>query len=179
MQWWQSFEWQVLSVLVSFLALVVSGISLWVAHLRGPNIEIARPGRTWPPKGEEFGLDAENYALEVRILVANTGVKPGVLFGLQLEAMDGSIKGHPLAPPPEDSLPMVLEAGKGWTTVAKITVGRGAETWKEYTEKRKAIRMKISYLASCWTGGNKSKSTIMDVDLAPLRASIMAQMNKR
>jgi len=172
-------DWTI-SVL-ALLSLVISITTLYLAHLRGPNISLATPGKEVYPchglttttlqpinKEEQHG----HFVLESRLLVANTGLRPGILFGFRLDPADNAVVTYELDPRPETMLPMILPPGEGWQTLASIQITSKSEPWKNYLESKKTVSMQAVYWVSTTFRHKKKETTKLNIDLAPLYASV-------
>lgn len=171
-------DWTI-SVL-ALLSLVISVTTLYLAHLRGPNISLAAPGKIYPCHGltttalQPISKEDQHghFVLVSRLLIANTGLRPGILFGFRLDPADNAIVTYELDPRPEVMLPMILPPGEGWQTLGSIQITSKSQPWKNYLESKKTITMQAVYCVSTTFWHKKEKTVELNIDLAPLYESV-------
>jgi len=172
-----SIDWTAAIALVS---LVVSVVTLYVAHLRGPNINLAMPGKkTYPCQGLRHGSlhtaadesQARGDILDANLLVANAGNRAGILFSFRLDPRDSRVTDYICAPLPEWELPRVLPPGEGWRTRVSVQIPDNADLYRDDLRSPKALQMDVVYRVSASLGRTREKTTKVYIDLAPLCAS--------
>ncbi len=84
-----------LAVVIALASFIVSVMTLYVAHLKGANINLAVPGKVYPchgiqtqtlrhlPKDDSVG----HYVLKSNLLIANTGNRSGVLYSFRVDPL--------------------------------------------------------------------------------------------
>jgi hypothetical protein len=165
---------------VAGLSLFVSLLTLYLAHLRGPNINLAVPGKVYPCHKVYPGtllitsrLDEINcFVVVSNLLVANTGLRPGVLFSFQVDQEDSAVVHHEFEPSPDRLLPLTLSPGEGFRTRLSLQTTSESEQWRDFLKRKRAISVRITYRVSTSLGRNKSKTEELRIDLAPLREHV-------
>jgi hypothetical protein len=158
--------------LMAAIALVVSIITLYLAHLRGPSIKLARPGGLFDLKGIEWLDGHSTVGLDVRLLVANVGNRPGVLFWVKVAVHDQAIREHPTTPRSEDELPRLLLAGEGWTTDVRLVVHPRDGSWNAFFQEHDTLDFDVIFLASASLVGVKQPSEKVRVRLDALKKEV-------
>ncbi len=102
------------SLLVAGLSFLVSLVTLYEAHLRGPQIDFMVPSN--PSLIKSRSADAQKLEAQMKILVFNTGNRPGVLHDLSVISDDDApldVSTHWDAPEALP-LPLLLPASGEW-----------------------------------------------------------------
>jgi hypothetical protein len=175
----QPFDW---SLRIAFGSLLLSVITLYLAHLRGPNINIAVPDHIYPihglitqtmrnpPKADIAG----HYVIVSNLLIANTGISSGILYSFRIDPDDKAVFYYELDPNPDRELPITIPPGEGWQTRLSVQISSGQKSWLEFVEGKKTINMKVEYLVSASFGRKRQKKAELKINLVPLAASIQA-----
>jgi hypothetical protein len=170
------------SLMIAIISLVLSVLTLYFAHLRGPNISVAIPNDVYSlhglhtqtlrpvPKRNNGG----HYVILSNLLVANTGISSGVLYSFRVDPNDSAVFHYELHPHPDRELPTTIPPGESWKTTLSIQISSGQKSWMEFAESKQTINMKVSYLASASLGRKIRREIELKISLAALTESVRA-----
>lgn len=71
-------------IIISAIAIIISLITLYVAHLRGPNIQFADPREWIKPSYYSFGPGENEGSIDINLLILNAGIRSGILFDINI-----------------------------------------------------------------------------------------------
>ena len=168
------------TVVLALASLVVSFLTLYLAHLRGPDINLAVPGKLYYCHGLKSGSIKpdisgnhwSHFVLESNLLIANTGLRPGVVFSFRVDPADSVIVDYGLDPEPETIYPVALLPGESLAMKLSVQIRPKPETWPVYLARERSVQLRAVYLVSTSFGRTKEKIVKLPIDLAPLKATI-------
>ena len=77
-------DWEIVKdwapIIISAIAIIISLATLYVAHLRGPNIRLADSGDRFIPIEEYIRSEGRSAAIRLNLLFMNMGNRSGILF---------------------------------------------------------------------------------------------------
>ncbi len=165
--------------IASFVSLAISLITLYLAHLRGPDIKLTIQGKIFPCKGFSYnGLD-DSFTIDTRFLVANTGNRSGILFDFRLDPANDSVRSYRLDPRPENELPLPLLAGEGWATSAHIGVKPRIGSWDNFLPRIDTLQMRAMLVTSASFGRVIHRYVKLNIDLKPMKDSAPEILGKK
>jgi hypothetical protein len=82
-----------MDIILSVVAIIISTITLYMAHIRGSNIILATNNSKYYTKG--FGGDEHNRKYEYRVIVANIGIRSGIFFDINIRNVNCEYKNIP------------------------------------------------------------------------------------
>jgi len=116
-------DWNV-SVL-AIISLVVSIITLYLAHLRGPNIFIPSKSKSLSPFSIKLNNFDLNHFVEVnascRILFINNGIRPGILYSVEMKPMH-LFNCYNIQPDILTALPVCIQPGESFEFIFKFNL---------------------------------------------------------
>jgi hypothetical protein len=170
------------SLMIAVISLVLTVLTLYFAHLRGPSISVAIPNDVYPlhglhtqtlrpvPKKSSGG----HYVILSNLRVANTGISSGVLYSFRVDPNDSAVFHYELHPHPDRELPTTIPPGESWKTTLSVQISSGQRSGVEFAESKQTINMKVSYLASASLGRKIRREIDLKISLAPLTESVRA-----
>lgn len=200
-------EWTALRTIAAYLAilvscvltipaLIISVVTLYVAHLRGPKIKLAKAERphkcsgvVHAPNPQEYDpdrlqdvygdpiQDPEAARLDTNIIVANQGNRSGILFDFIVhpgnETARDVIRYIKLTPAPDEELPISLRPGEGWKTTLSMYVKSKSTTLEDFVGEKQILLVQAEYWASSGLFGRQHKQEDFRVELESLRQALI------
>lgn len=160
-----------IALVLSIISVVASVITIYLAHLRGPNVRIAVPGDYFPLRGLAFDPNTRRAMADVSVLVANEGIRPGILFSLHLDPVDEEIRSFKPQEGSLENLPTILLAGDGLKTGFSAGIAPTDGSWEEFLGSKKTVRVKATYRCTASFGRVVNRNTLIQIDLRPVLAS--------
>lgn len=157
-------------IILSSIAVGISVVTLVVTHLRGPDIKVVTAHSLYPIRGLMYDNSAKLAFFEVNLLVANLGVRPGVLFQLMVDAVNHEITAI-LQGPATESLPIVIQAGDGWQTILRLALSPAPETWTNFLAAHEYVTLSARWKATASFGRERNETKEIRIDLSPIKAS--------
>jgi hypothetical protein len=161
-----------LPIFISAVAAIISLVTLYIAHLRGPNIQLADIGEIISPVYQYIDLNLRTATILVNILFVNGGNRSGILYDYQITGADFLSQVQYDDPQPETILPTVISAGNGLRFKPKIKVllQRG-EDWFGNLKNIDFITVEITYKTSTSFPWNRMKKHKIKVGIEGLKAT--------
>ena len=157
-------------ILISAIAIIISIITLYVAHLRGPNIQLADPGDLYSPVKSYFGNEQNIAILVINLLFVNSGNRSGILYKYDIPKGDLLVNISHVDPIPKKLLPLVITAGEGFPMPPYLRLAKpGDKEWENVLVNREHIEIEVVYKTSTGFLGNRTKMKKVRIDIHDLK----------
>lgn len=143
------------SLIISIFSLVLACISLYFAHLRGPLLELEISSNPYIIQGFRGHGTIDEFFL--RIVIANRGNSPGLLYSIDVENTD-LVKIKELDFDPQNEMPMVINSGESFPSKLLLTMNRPE------VKKNKYPTIKVNYTVSASLGRKRTKNELIELD---------------
>jgi hypothetical protein len=154
-------------IAIALIAVIVSLVTLYIAHLRGPNIRLADPGDLISPERSTYERNENIATLAINLLVINLGNRSGIVH--KLEILKGDLfvqaiyKEHV-------NYPFVVHAGQGFHILPVITIAKPADlSWKDTFRNRDYVTIEVTYNVNTGIFWNRSKKSVLKIDIKDLK----------
>jgi hypothetical protein len=162
--------------ILPIVALVISFISLYFAHLRGPDIYLVMHGKKYPTikvKDHYYTREKSNesdgfFEILSRFLVVNTGLRPGILLDFRFVSLEQFIDRIEFDPRPESILPIPISPGEGIQIETSIFIKMETEFLSDTPSKKNTLKLRANYLVSASLGRKIRKNKTIFIDLTRL-----------
>lgn len=157
-------------IVISAVAVVISLVTLYIAHLRGPNIQLADPGDLYSPARSYFGSEVNIAYLVINLLFVNSGNRSGILYEYGIPKGDLLVNISHEDPTPKERLPLVITAGEGIPITPYIRLAKpGDKKWDSVLRDREHITIEVVYKTSTGFPWNKTKNRELKIDIHELK----------
>ena len=156
---------------LALISLVVSIVTLYVAHLRGAAIALARQSPSYHIHGVIRDVGPGIAKVVTKLLLANTGNRAGILFSVEANASDPIIVNVRLDPDPATALPKVLASGEAFSATLDIHIRVNQDSLDHIAALHDRAPLQVTYKA---TSGlrQRTRTETIELNLDPLRASL-------
>lgn len=143
-------DWEIVKdwapIIISAAAIIISLVTLYVTHLRGPNIRLADSGDRLIPIEEYIRSEGRSAAIRLNLLFMNMGNRSGILFEYSISGPD-YIRYHQYEyEEPETILPSIIQSGDGIYVTPSITLQLPSElNWEDFLETKKYIEVEVRF----------------------------------
>jgi hypothetical protein len=164
-------DWKVVldwaPIVISAIAIIVSLITLYVAHLRGPNIQLADPGDTYPIS--DFSLGTKAGRLDLNFLIVNAGIRSGILFSLSIPTSN-FIYDFYYKDNFDSKLPMIIPSGQGKNIKIAIAIAKAPDkTWIDILNDYDYLPLEVNYKSSTSFPWNRNNNEKFKIDISNLK----------
>ena len=152
---------------VSIISLALSIISIYLAHIRGPKISLVIPKKPYPITNTRDDKSTFHHVITVTFLIANTGIRSGILNQLDISSKDRIFSSASINPLIIKELPKILQPGEGLNLTYDIVFKLNSEIeWREYLAKRKNFEIEVIYSHTTTFNPRKTskQKIIFDID---------------
>lgn len=162
------------SVIFSTFALIISLITLYIAHLRGPNIQVADSGGWVVPSYSSFGPDKNEGSIDINLLFVNSGNRSGILYDINI-TFANIIYQIVYKTPLKRILPIVISPGQGEQFKPTLMTAKPPEkTWVDTLKDQEYLEIELTFKTSTSFPWNKIKKKFLKIDIQGLK-KIVAQ----
>ncbi len=163
-----SFDW---SLFFAGISVIVSFITLYLAHIRGPKFVFVIPNSPYPVTG----YHSDQNTLEFELLIVNTGIRSGILYEIRI--LPDKIFVQPQSSSTEFGsnqekwLPKVLTPGQEWKGKAQVTLGLNSIESQKYLASNDTVKLTISYSHDTTFGRLSTNRRSINLDVRTAKAS--------
>lgn len=166
-------DWEVVRdwtpIVISAIAIIISFVTLYVAHLRGPNIQLADPGGLYPLSYSSFGPNENEGSIDINLLFINVGVRSGILFNINLQTANIIYK-VVYKPSLNKILPIIIPPGQGeHFKPILLTAKPSDKTWVETLRDHEFIQIELIFKSSTSFPWNRTKKKNLKIDIRNLK----------
>jgi hypothetical protein len=167
-------DWEIVKdwapIIISTAAIIISLVTLYVTHLRGPNIQLADPGDLYSPAKSYLGNEQNIAFLVINLLFVNSGNRSGILYKYDIPKGDLLVDISHEDPTPKKLLPLVITAGEGITITPYLRLAKpGDKEWENVLVNREHVKIEFVYKTSTGFPWNKTKKKKMEIDIHDLK----------
>ncbi|MCZ7553353.1 MAG: hypothetical protein M5U05_12340 [Anaerolineales bacterium] len=153
------------------LSFMVSLFTLYLAHLRGPNIKFVIPTSQYHVEG--VSGEGGQHNLHIKLLIANLGIRAGVLYEVDFSSRDHAFHSVELEIRQGGPLPKVLSPGDGWHGGAiVIFMLNSIDEWHDYINQQDKATITIKYAHSSTFRSRVVSQNNINIDLSYIRDRI-------
>jgi hypothetical protein len=166
-------DWDVVKdwapILISAIAIFVSLVTLYISHLRGPNIKVADPGEWIIPAYTSFGPDNNEGSVDFNLLFVNIGNRSGILFDINIKHTDIIYQiGYKI--PLSNILPIIILPGQGEGFKPILMTAKPSEkTWTDTLKGKEYLEIELVYKTSTSFPWNKDRRKNLRIDIRDLK----------
>lgn len=157
-------------IILSAIAIIISLVTLYIAHLRGPSIKLAESGGLYSPVKSYYGSQENTAVLVINLLFVNSGNRSGILFEYGIPKGDLFVNATHEDPAPKKLLPVVITAGQGFQITPYIQIAKpGDESWENVLSNREFVTFAVNYRVSTGFFWNRDKKRELRVNIHELK----------
>lgn len=158
-----------INLYIALCSLLLSILTLYLAHLRGPKISLIVPRNSYTPIGATNVQPEFQHKLTIKILIANTGIRSGILYNVEVSSKEKVVSFLNLMHSP-NSLPTVLQPGEGWNSnIDIVLILSDPNKWKEYVLAHQFVKIKIKYEHNSFFGFYTYGKKTINLDITHLK----------
>lgn len=159
-------------IVISVIAIIISLVTLYVAHLRGPNIRLADSGDKFIPAEQYIESQGRSAIIDLNLLFMNMGIRSGILFDFDISKSDYLSYHKSEYSEPDVVLPAVIGPGEGLRVLPRVTLQLPSDTsWEDFLRTKKYINVEVIYKPSTSYPWRRSKKHKIEVDIYRIRSS--------
>lgn len=134
------------TILISIASLILSILSIYLAHIRGPQITLVIPKKLHPITNTRNEKSTFHHVIVVKFLIANTGIRSGILNSIELSSKEKIFSSTYIDPNIINELPKILQPGEGFNLSYDIVLRLDDEIeWMGYLATHKSFEIEIIY----------------------------------
>jgi len=134
----------VISFLLAFISIIISIVTLYVAHIRGPQTKLIMNGKYITTINQRRNSDS--ICIETRLVISNVGIRTGILYNFSLVPEHGNNPRITIDPPTDTQLPKPIQPGESYTP--KITMEFPKEQLRNLIKTTKITHVDVNYVTN-------------------------------
>jgi len=150
-----------ISLILAVISICVSIITLYIAHIRGPQIKLNYEGKT--AKIIESRRSPDLITLTIRLIISNIGTRTGILYNFSLIPKHKSNPRIEISPPTDTELPKPIQPGEYYEP--KIIIEFPKEPLRKSIETNHTLVIEAKYSSSGSFQKYVNNSDTIEVDL--------------
>lgn len=155
-------DWEIVKdwapIIISAAAIIILLVTLYVAHLRGPNIRLADSRDKFIPTEQYIESMGRSAIIDLNLLFMNMGIRSGILFDFDISGSDYLSYHQNEYSQPDVVLPKVIGPGEGLRVLPRVTLRLPPnKSWEDFLGTQKIYRRR-SYIQ------NKHKQSMEQVE---------------
>jgi hypothetical protein len=163
--------------ILALISLVLSVLTFYVAHVRGPVVELAEHISPYPYHHMIWDGSSDRYTLVSKVVFASTGNRPGILYSVGVDSKDQYIVAVRSDPNPAESLPIALPPGEDWRATVDTYVAAPSGDWNRFLGDSQTVSIMVKYRVSAAFGRKIDKARILRFDTTEIKKHIRKRVN--
>ncbi len=134
----------IISILLALLSIIISIVTLYVAHIRGPQTKLIMSGKYINTL--ILRRNSDSISIETRLVIANVGIRSGILYDFSLLPEHENNPRITINPPTDSELPRPIQPGESYNP--KITIEFPKEQLRKLMKTNAMTYISVNYITS-------------------------------